>query len=209
MRAPRPASQALATLEGFADKLAQGGAGVTLEELESYVRFGEEVVQRALEENVGPERERISRLVEFAGVDPALIFTGRFAPEEPAQGLPPSPESAALPQGAAPAVQPALPGPALPGPVPPAAAPAELLPALGLSPAPVAAPGPPQAGPMPAPGAVSGAAPPASAIDPATLTPASFADMDEARLESMLVHINDISEEAYDAMIARFIELEQ
>ena len=98
---------ALATLEGFADKLAKGGAGVTLEELESYVRFGEEVVQRALEENVGPERERISRLIEFAGVDPALIFTGRFAPEEPAQGLPPSPESAALPQGAPPAVQPA------------------------------------------------------------------------------------------------------
>ena len=53
------------------------------------------------------------------------------------------------------------------------------------------------------------ATPPASAIDPATLTPASFGNMDKAGLESMLVHINDISEEAYEAMIARFIELER
>ena len=71
---------ALETLKGYADKLAQGGAGVTLSELASYKRFGEQVVKRALESRVGPERARISRLVEYAGVDPQLIFTGRFAP---------------------------------------------------------------------------------------------------------------------------------
>ena len=72
---------ALETLRGFVDKLSKGGAGVTLAELQSYARFGEQVVQRALESTVGPERERISRLVEFAGVDPELIFSGRFAPQ--------------------------------------------------------------------------------------------------------------------------------
>ena len=70
---------ALETMRGFVDKLSQGGAGVTLEELETYRRFGEMVVKNALESTVGPERDRISRLVEFAGVDPELIFTGRFA----------------------------------------------------------------------------------------------------------------------------------
>ena len=79
---------ALETLRGYADKLAKGGAGVTLRELESYKRFGEEVVRRALESNVGPERERISRLIEFAGVDPKLIFTGRFASDASPEGAP-------------------------------------------------------------------------------------------------------------------------
>ena len=94
---------ALETLRGFVDKLSKGGAGVTLAELQSYARFGEQVVQRALESTVGPERERISRLVEFAGVDPELIFSGRFAPEEQAQGLPqaaPQLMSQVAPQGA-------------------------------------------------------------------------------------------------------------
>ena len=82
---------ALETMRGFVDKLTQGGAGVTLEELQSYARFGEQVVQRALESTVGPERERILRLVEFAGVDPALIFSGRFAPKPPQGEAPPPP----------------------------------------------------------------------------------------------------------------------
>ena len=98
---------ALETMRGFVDKLKEGGAGVTLKELESYKEFGEQVVQKALESSVAPERERISRLVEFAGVDPELIFTGRFAsggeprgaaPQgapQAAQGLP---QAAALPQ---------------------------------------------------------------------------------------------------------------
>ena len=91
---------ALETLKGYADRLARGGAGVTLGELRSYQRFGEEVVKRALESRVGPERERIERLVEYAGVDPQLIFTGRFAPEPPqAQGLPQA-AAPALPQAA-------------------------------------------------------------------------------------------------------------
>ena len=42
---------ALETLKGYADKLKKGGAGVTLKELESYRRFGEEVVAKALEVN--------------------------------------------------------------------------------------------------------------------------------------------------------------
>lgn len=58
---------ALETMRGFVDKLKEGGAGVTLRELESYRRFGEQVVRNTLEETVGPERERISRLVAFAG----------------------------------------------------------------------------------------------------------------------------------------------
>ena len=72
---------ALETLRGFVDKLSQGGAGVTLAELETYRRFGQMVVEKALESTVGPERERIGRLIEYAGVDPSLIFTGRFAPQ--------------------------------------------------------------------------------------------------------------------------------
>ena len=78
-------------MKGYADRLARGGAGVTYRELQSYQEFGKKVVQRALESRVGPECERISRLVEYAGVDPQLIFTGRFAPEPPQaqeQGLP-------------------------------------------------------------------------------------------------------------------------
>ena len=91
---------ALETLRGYATKLAEGGAGVTLAELESYKRFGEEVVRKALESTVAPERERITRLAGFAGVDPELIFTGRFAPPEPdqAQGAPQGLPQAA-PQG--------------------------------------------------------------------------------------------------------------
>ena len=79
---------ALETMKGYADKLARGGAGVTEAELRSYVRFGKEVVQKAMASTVGPERKRIERLVKFSGVDPALIFSGRFAPEAlQAQGL--------------------------------------------------------------------------------------------------------------------------
>ena len=80
---------ALETMRGFVDKLSKGGAGVTLAELESYRRFGQQVVQKALQSTVAPERARISRLVEFAGVDPQLIFPGRFAtPEGPQQAAP-------------------------------------------------------------------------------------------------------------------------
>ena len=79
---------ALSTLKGMADKLARGGAGVTESELESYARFGQQVVQRALESTVAPERKRIERLVEFAGVDPQLIFTGRFASDASPEGAP-------------------------------------------------------------------------------------------------------------------------
>ena len=79
---------ALETLKGYADRLSKGGAGVTLEELASYKRFGEQVVQKAMESTVGPERERISRLVKFAGVDPELIFTGRFASDAAPPGSP-------------------------------------------------------------------------------------------------------------------------
>ena len=93
---------ALETLKGYADKLARGGAGVTLEELSSYQRFGEEVVRRAMESTVGPERERISRLIEFSGVDPSLVFTGRFAPKQD--------QAEGLPQAAAPALAQAAPG---------------------------------------------------------------------------------------------------
>ena len=94
---------ALETMRGFVDKLSKGGAGVTLEELQSYARFGEEVVQRALESTVGPERERISRLVEFAGVDPELIFSGRFAPKPPQGEAPPGqPQGQELPNSNAP-----------------------------------------------------------------------------------------------------------
>ena len=70
---------ALETMRGFVDKLSRGGSGVTLRELETYRRFGEMVVENTLESTVGPERKRISRLAEFASVDPQLIFTGRFA----------------------------------------------------------------------------------------------------------------------------------
>ena len=88
---------ALETMRGFVDRLSKGGAGVTLSELASYRRFGEQVVKGALESTVGPERKRIERLVEFAGVDPELIFTGRFAtPEGPQQAAP-----QATPQGGA------------------------------------------------------------------------------------------------------------
>ena len=77
----------------MADKLRKGGAGVVVGELKSYAAFGEKVVQKSLDSVVGPERKRISRLVEFAGVDPELIFTGRFAsdagPQAAPQGLPP------------------------------------------------------------------------------------------------------------------------
>ena len=132
---------ALETLRGYADKLSKGGAGVTLKELESYKRFGEKVVERALESAVGPERERISRLVEYAGVNPELIFTGRFAPN--AQPAPPqAPESAVQPQVA-----------------PPAAPPTP-----DVMPATVAAPGAVQAGLLPTPTPQAGE----GALDPET-----------------------------------------
>ena len=93
---------AIETLKGFADKLSKGGAGVTISELESYQRFGEQVVRRAMESTVGPERRRLERLVKFSGVDPQLVFTGRFKPQgDQEQGLP---------QAAAPALTQAAPG---------------------------------------------------------------------------------------------------
>ena len=121
---------ALETLKGMAEKLAKGGAGVTLAELDSYRRFGEEVVKNALESTVGPERKRISRLAERFGVDPELIFSGRFAPQaatplDAPEGMPPTapqaPEIAssqammAAPQAAAPTGQA---GPVPQGPLP-------------------------------------------------------------------------------------------
>ena len=73
---------ALETLKGYKDKILKGGAGVTLSELRSYKRFADEVVAKALESTIGPERLRISRLAERFGVDPDLIFSGRFAPQD-------------------------------------------------------------------------------------------------------------------------------
>ena len=83
---------AIETIKGFAEKLAKGGAGVTISELESYKRFADEVVAKTLQSTVGPERKRIERLVEFAGVDPELIFTGRFASDASPQGAPQEPQ---------------------------------------------------------------------------------------------------------------------
>ena len=134
---------ALETLKGYADKLAQGGAGVTLKELESYKRFGEEVVKKALESTVGPERKRISRLVEYAGVDPELIFTGRFAPEAPqarpqaapalAQAAPPQTQAASSPGFSA--LAKALAGPQRAQAAPPPRAPAPATAGMGPAPA--------------------------------------------------------------------------
>ena len=73
---------ALETLKGYKDKILKGGAGVTLSELRSYKRFADQVVAKALESTIGPERLRISRLAERFGVDPDLIFSGRFAPQD-------------------------------------------------------------------------------------------------------------------------------
>ena len=134
---------ALETLKGYADRLARGGAGVTISELESYKRVGEEVVKRALESRVGPERKRISRLVEYAGVDPELIFTGRFAPEPPPQGAPQG-----HPQ-VAPARPPAQEDPPPQGRAPTPSAFSKLVTALTGGPAPAPARAP--AGPGPAP----------------------------------------------------------
>ena len=94
---------ALETLKGMAEKLAKGGAGVTLAELDSYRRFGEEVVRNSLESTVGPERKRISRLADRFGVDPELIFSGRFAPQDAApldapEGMPPTAPQAPMVQ---------------------------------------------------------------------------------------------------------------
>ena len=83
---------ALETMRGFVQKLGEGGAGVTIRELQTYRDFGQEVVKQALQSTLRPERERIARLVKFAGVDPELIFTGRFAsdaaPQQEAQRQP-------------------------------------------------------------------------------------------------------------------------
>ena len=55
-----------------------------------------------VESTVGPERARISKLVKFAGVDPELIFTGRFASDAAPQGAPQQqqapPQAQGLPQ---------------------------------------------------------------------------------------------------------------
>ena len=75
---------AIETIKGYADKLARGGAGVTLSELRSYKRFADQVVAKALESTIAPERLRISRLAERFGVDPDLIFSGKFAPQDAA-----------------------------------------------------------------------------------------------------------------------------
>ena len=99
---------ALETLKGYTDKILKGGAGVTLSELESYKRFADSVVNKALQSTIGPERLRISRLAERFGVDPELIFSGRFAPQdaEPQgapEGMPPTAPQA--PMARAPMVQ--------------------------------------------------------------------------------------------------------
>ena len=108
---------ALETLKGMAEKLAKGGAGVTLAELDSYRRFGEEVVKNSLESTVGPERKRISRLADRFGVDPELIFSGRFAPQAAPQAAEIASTHAmmAAPQAAAPTGQA---GPVPQGPIP-------------------------------------------------------------------------------------------
>ena len=128
---------ALETLRGYAEKLSAGGAGVTLRELQSYKEFGEKVVQRALESTVGPERARISRLVAYAGIDPKLVFSGRFAPEAAPQGPPqaaPQVMSQVAPQGAPRSIAPLARALAGGRPAPSAAAPVAA--ALGAPPAP-------------------------------------------------------------------------
>ena len=126
---------ALETLKGYADRLARGGAGVTLSELRSYKEFGEKVVRRSLESRVGPERERISRLVEFAGVDPELIFTGRFAPEPPQAQAAPRAQPRAADSPAFTALAKALTGPRTQARAP-APARAQAHAAAGMAPAP-------------------------------------------------------------------------
>ena len=183
---------ALETMRGYVDKLKAGGAGVTLRELQSYKEFGEQVVQKALESSVGPERRRIERLVEFAGVDPELIFTGRFASggePQAAQGLPQA-AAPALAQAAPPQAQAASsPGfaelaKALTGPRTPARAPAHA--AAGMAPAPASS--------LPA----------QRVMDYATLKPDALKRQADQMAEELAVNPDAYSQEEIDAAKVAF-----
>ena len=72
--------------KGQYEKLKQGGAGMTLEQLGSFARFADEAVAKLAEGRVGKERARIKRFADAYGIDPTLIFEGKLgAPPPPAQ----------------------------------------------------------------------------------------------------------------------------
>ena len=75
-------------LEGQFTKISQGGAGVTVEDLESFERLASEFVENASRDYVEAERTRISDLSDYAGIDHKYVFgydpyEGKEPPTEP------------------------------------------------------------------------------------------------------------------------------
>lgn len=63
----------MARIQGFADKLAQGGAGVPVDELEKFAALGKDFI-KAADSGLAGRRARLERDAKHFNIDPALIF---------------------------------------------------------------------------------------------------------------------------------------
>ena len=69
----------LERIKGASQRLAQGGAGVTIKELEGFERLASEFVKNAGESYLTSERERIGQVADYAGIDRQMVF-GSYDP---------------------------------------------------------------------------------------------------------------------------------
>ena len=115
-------------IKGATEKLGKGGAGVSVQELETFARLADEAVTKLGTGWLTQERERIGRFADAYNIPRDYVFQGgRPAP----QAAPAPPQAQGLPRAAAPALPQAADSPgfaalakALAGPGGPARAPA-------------------------------------------------------------------------------------
>ena len=191
------ANQAMNDIAGAILRMETGAAAPEFERHEVASRYsprpgdGQEVMAQKRESlNV-----RWRNAETLAGPSYKRDFGLKAPAAEEEEGVPQAPEPAVQPPAATATPQPA--------------------PAPGPTPAPVVAPGVAQAGVQYRGGPTTVAAPPSpeAAVPEATpaastIDPASFAGMNLGGLESMIEHSGTMSKEAFQAMMARFDELE-
>ena len=89
----------LERMRGAAEKLAKGGAGVSIGELEAFARLADEAVSQFGKGWLTQERDRIGTFADAYNIPRKYVFQGgRFAPKGPPQ-KPRAPAPPGMPQG--------------------------------------------------------------------------------------------------------------
>ena len=103
----------LERMRGAAEKLAKGGAGVSISELEAFARLADEAVSQFGKGWLTQERDRIGSFADAYNIPRKYVFQGgRFAPKGPPQ-KPRAPAPPGMPQGL-PGQAPGMPNPNAP-----------------------------------------------------------------------------------------------